>query len=527
MINILASQKDNRAAALVLAALQRSVTLSQAQYIALAGLESPSTCFVVAINPSETFALQLLKWLESGKKKLVLFGKIPASLGDYLGFDVGTWQMEAETWSRSSPAPTYQYSVSAAAVRYTNIAQALGAEGWQRPLERFDFTDEWNNLGYGAIRMDESIWSLAMPYCVPEAHQLAVIEVKGQAVASYAALIDNEHHSVLWVNRAVGTIDSFEWRLLENFISNYRHEELPCNPVISEVPWGYDAAVTMRLDCDEDIESARPLWNCYRTLQVPLSLAIHTSNLADARQHLILREFAAAGECIISHTATHASNWGGSYEAAFQEGQVSRLLLEAITEKTVTIAVSPFHQTPDYALEALVDAGYQACIGGIIRNDPEFLLARGGQLAFLPAYFIGHSQQCMLHGDCMLTQGDPLRIYKQAFDQARNTRTLFGYLDHPFSERYRYGWPDEASRIMAHRDLINYIRATCNNPLFLNEGRAMEFLMQRAQARIVEIDGKFSLLQQHVPTVDAEGSLTLALEYQGKIKQADGEWGKK
>src|SRR5690606_27172436 len=112
----------------------------------------------------------------------------------------------------------------------------------------------------------------------------------------------------------------------------------------------------------------------------------------------------------------------------------------------VPYAVSPFHQSPQYALEALCDVGYSGCIGGIIRNDPEFLLARGGELAGFPVGFIGHSQQCMLHGDCLLEAGDPLAIYKMAFDQALETRSLFGYLDHPFSERYQYGWVDEESR---------------------------------------------------------------------------------
>ncbi len=34
---------------------------------------------------------------------------------------------------------------------------------------------------------------------------------------------------------------------------------------------------------------------------------------------------------------------------------------------------------------------------------------------------------------------------------------VFGYLDHPFSARYQYGWSDEATRVAAHRHLIEHI----------------------------------------------------------------------
>src|SRR5690606_34287330 len=105
------------------------------------------------------------------------------------------------------------------------------------------------------------------------------------------------------------------------------------------------------------------------------SLAIHTSNLDTSQHDAFLQSFHGNGGTLLSHTATHAPNWGGSYEAAYREGRESRQKIAAVIWEYVPYAVSPFHQSPQYALEALCDVGYSGCIGGIIRNDPEFLLA--------------------------------------------------------------------------------------------------------------------------------------------------------
>src|SRR6185312_11583167 len=147
--------------------------------------------------------------------------------------------------------------------------------------------------------------------------------------------------SVLWFNRASGPCDSFEWRMVEQFVSGHRPDTLPCQPVLSELPWGYGAAITSRLDCDEDIESARPLWQAYQRLHVPFTLAVHTQNLTRVEQHGILRELLADRQqgAVLSHTATHAPNWGGSYDHAFAEGRQSAELLEAVTGVPVRYAV--------------------------------------------------------------------------------------------------------------------------------------------------------------------------------------------
>ena len=519
MIDVLFSHRSFEAGQIVLAALRRSVTASQARHVARCDVRAASTAVLAAVDVSDEDAQFLVDWLRTStvghgaKGKLIVFGRLPGSLARLLECRHGEWPDDFTSAARSAAAASHQTAASRAEVRYDASNPRLGARAWVRPFERFDFTDEWNNLGFGAIRADGSIWSVRDPVDVPHHARLASVHVDGERHFSYAGLWDLDAVSVLWFNRAVGPCDSFEWRTVENFLSDHRAGELPCQPVVSEIPWGFDAAVTSRLDCDEDVESARPLWRAYQALGIPFSLAVHTSNLREPAQHAILRELAAEpGAAILSHTATHAPNWGGSYEAALEEGRVSARAIEEVNGKPVRYAVSPFHQSPRYALEALADVGYAGCIGGIIRNDPEFLLARAGALAGMQEGFIGHSQQCMLHGDCMLDEGDPLSIFKQAFDLAYETNTLFGYLDHPFSPRYQYGWLGENERIRAHEQFIAHIHGRANRPLFLNEDAAMDFLRAKSASRVIEADGEFVLQPSH----DVTTGLSFAVEFRGE-----------
>ena len=55
----------------------------------------------------------------------------------------------------------------------------------------------------------------------------------------------------------IGPIDSFEWIIVENFLSTGENE-LPCVLLIEKYHM-HKIRIPMRLDCDEDIESARNL----------------------------------------------------------------------------------------------------------------------------------------------------------------------------------------------------------------------------------------------------------------------------
>ncbi|KUJ00606.1 polysaccharide deacetylase family protein [Vibrio sp. MEBiC08052] len=486
MIGLLTSDNAHvDSAKYVESAIIRSVTRSQ--YIRISTAPSPSLLndnisILVMISPT----VEQLDWALGllNIDKIIILGYLPDSISNYLLLEYRGWPKAG--WDKAPVAKPYHSSESDGYIRYNHLAHEDFDLVKDRPFERFDFMDEWNNLGYGAITADKTIWSICQPVLLSDEYSLATVTSGDEKIATYAALCEINNKSVLWFNREVGPIDSYEWHFVEEFITSYKSESSSCLPILTEIPQGYDSAVTMRLDCDEDVESSRFLWNVYQEENVPFSLAIHTKNLENSKNFSIISELDDFGGAILSHTATHAPNWGGSYESAVIEAKESAEKIATITGKTVDYIVSPFHHTPIYALKALSDMGYLGCIGGIIKNDPEFLSYKGGNLADLPNDFIGHSQQVMLHGDCLLRDTDDiLKVYKESFDLSYHTQTLFGYLDHPFSERYQYGWETEEQRAKCHRELLNYIRSNTKNVCFLNEIEAMNFIYDRSNISMI------------------------------------------
>lgn len=512
MIYLICPGSSEEAATVVAAALQRSCGMGRVCRISLAKwdrlLAQDISMLAVIINPPANWAATIIRTIESARCKILLFGAMPLELIQYLGAHSAPISEYARQGKKCSPAPIGGMFESGLHIDYKQIDPVVFSPLASRPFLRFDFADEWNNLGYGAIRTDDSIWSLSQCLQLPSENTLAEICMDGESLGAYAGLWPD---SLLWFNRSVGPVDSQEWRIVELYIAHYAWPTRICHPVISEIPDGYEAAVTMRLDCDEDIESARILWHAYQQLEVPFSLALHSKVLDDPKHHALVREVLTHGGAILSHTATHASNWGGSYEAALQEASASANAIKRVTGQAVRYAVSPFHQTPLYARIALADAGYEGCIGGIIHNDPDYLMARAGSAPGSPVGFIGHSQQCMLHGDCILDGPDPLSIYKQSFDLARDSRTFFGYLDHPFSARYQYGWGSEEQRVQAHVAFICHIKKS-GNVLFANESDAMDFLQDRAEVVIQANSAGYSICA----AIKSRSSWNLSVEYAGQ-----------
>jgi hypothetical protein len=517
MIYLLAPGDQDAASHIVQSALERSCGHGQVQRVSFAQwmrLQSQNACVLSAIiSPPEAWAAAIASSLIKQGNKALMFGALPPTLANALGAITLPLDESVREAVQCQPAVSYAQANSPLSIEYS-ILDALGESPLpQRACLRYDFTDEWNNLGYGAVRADGTIWSLCQIVQLPKQNLLAALKLQSQTIGAYAGLWLHQSaaKALLWFNRPVGPVDSPEWRLVERFLSDLGYPSAACQPVLSEIPYGHDAAVTMRLDCDEDVESARPLWQAYQQMGVPFSLALHARVLSDERHHILPRDVLAHGGALLSHTATHAPDWGGSYAAAYEEGRSSAEVIEQSTGYRVRYAVSPFHQTPVFARAGLADAGYEGCIGGIIRNDYDFLMARSGTPPEGVQGFIGHSQQCMLHGDCMLECDDPLLIFKQAFDAAKSSRTFFGYLDHPFSERYQYGWQTEAQRINMHTAFVEHIRAQ-GTVLFTHANDAMDFLQDRAAIMVTSDSKGFNI---RLPS-SKRSHLTQSVEYAGK-----------
>jgi hypothetical protein len=365
----------------------------------------------------------------------------------------------------------------------------------EKPLLRYDFREEWNNLGYGATPLDPANpFGLAGAFALEGGDVFAEIIHRGtgEKVCDYAAVIDTPSGSTLWFNRAVGPIDGYDWVIVEEFYSRYRERDLACFPVVSEIPYGFDGAFTMRIDCDEAVASGRRLAELYREMGVPFSMAIKTGQALGEADCALMREVIAAGGSIVTHSHTHAPNWGGSREAAAWEVRESQRLLRELGVEGINYdyAVSPFHQNPPYAVEGLKDAGLRGFVGGIICNDPEFLMARAGQVPLVDG-IISHSQQCMLHGETYHEAGNSIEGWKQAFNLALQTRTFFGFLDHPFSS-YWYGWDSEDERLDVHKHYLTYLLSFPRvwRPSLVD---ALRFLDMKSQVEVLCLDGEARL----------------------------------
>ena len=515
MITINVGQSGDPALHVVRAALIRSVGLG----LVAIGYH-PDALAHVWINPTATQAQAISNALIKNHK-ILLFGNIPPRLAALCGFE--TTIPLPPNWSQAAECPQTETGKSA-----TSPGEIVWAEtplGYAIPLprfpfKRFDFADEWNNLGYGSLCTDGSLWSLACEAKPNDARILAEARCPGERSIPYVTL----HHpsrggAVLWWNRPVGPVDHPDWSTIETFLADWgAQNDLPCIPVLCELPMGYTSAVTMRLDCDEDIASARGLFDLYQSRNRPLSLAIMTGQAEHVDHIDMMRDVKNSGGSIALHSATHAPRWGGSFEACQSELTVSRAWIEdRLNGDTPHYAVSPFHHAPAFLPPALAACDMRGFVGGIINNDPEMLVARAGRVLG-PAGendgIITHSQQCMLHGDCMRSDtNDPLVVPKTAFSAACMAGSLFGYLDHPISKRYDYGWGGFEAQIAAHAAFLDYIDAEAPDALWLNLTEAMDWLHTRAQVSITHDAGTFRLTSP----MPKETQLIPALRYQGRI----------
>ncbi len=519
MIAFIDRSQDELIREVVLRALQRSFTRGQVRLVEDIAQLPRMPAVVVIVAPLETDA----DWIEAMLRrpcKIVMFGAIGPRIAQLAGIAVSAVEEAIAAAADCEPAPTYGLAESAASVAYARFGLGGASPLARRHFCRFDFANEWNNLGYGRIGVGEDAWSIGMTAELRDATSVGALALSETLSGHLVATVrDLPFASLLWFARPVGPVDGPDWSIIEHFISDYRATDLPCRPSLRDIPHGASAAVTVRLDCDEDIASSRPLFELYKSRGLPLSVAIKTDQ-PEGQEHLaLLHDLRDFGGSIMSHSVTHAPNWGGSAEACEREARDSKAWLEYnVAGLQVRYAVSPFHQNPSYVPHALAKVGLDGFIGGIIANDPEYLMARGGTAPFSPPGFVSHSQACMLHGDCLLADGDPIRIYKEAFRQAKACGQFFGYLDHPFSPRYAYGWASEPDRVAVHAAFLDFMRAECGDApmLFVNEETCLDFMRAKDATEIVfdeERDG-FTVSQSNA------AGLPLSIGWRGQYLAA-------
>ena len=478
------SQKESVAAVMVIRALQRSFTSAQVCAQPLAH-EAPTGAIAVYIRPGPE-ALEPMANLTASGGKALIFGSPAPAIRALLGLQDAT-TVPLEGLDAAEMCFTEHHHGSPGFIQYGGHPLALVSPFRQRFFRRYDYA-EWNNLGYGAITTDDSIFAVDWGEAPLEAVELAWIlrqeeQRTTRYLGPYMTLRDISQGTLLWCSRPVGPLDSVEWQVVERFICDWR-PDLCCLPCLLQTPKGCSCLVTMRLDCDEDVKSARPLFEWYQSRGVPFSLAVTTGQNMGPEDLALLDAVRKSGGTLLSHSHTHPPCWGIDGARALDEAHTSREWFgqQWPDVPLPTLAVSPFHTNPPYAVQALVQAGYTGFVGGIIHNDPEYHLGRAGVVPFAEG-IDSISQQSMLHGDSYRNQGGRIAVHEEAFQAQRMARGIFGYLDHPFSQRYQYGWDSEKQRIEAHASLLDSINRH-DNVWFWSQQQCFDFVRALSESDI-------------------------------------------
>ena len=489
---VLHAPQDDFAARIVEAACVRSFTAGMVRRLAYEAVNGTPR-LAVLINPGPG-QLGLLSGMLAAGGKVAVFGNVAPEPARRLGLRGDDWSADDLELNAIETDAGRAFDLSEGWIAYADNAPLCGRNPLrQRHLCRFDFEAEWNNAGYGRVWVGEGPWAAGQCF-QPDGIRLLAWIGRGAAetVSLYCGLLDEPAAAGLWVNRPVGPVDSHEWTIVEEFFCGYGAGRLICVPRLAELPAGVGQVVTVRFDCDQAVGSCRRIAELYADYGIPVSLAVLTGLELKEDDLSVLEKVRGSGGSLLSHSVRHLSQWGGSYEAAYAEARESgAFMTDRLGVRPDRLAaVSPFHQNPVFAVQALADAGYVGLVSGIIANDPEFLLGRAGRMPFCGRPFVGLSQQCMFHGDCYHRYGQSIAPYVEARLQARAAGAFFGYLDHPFSDAYQYGWQDEEERTAMHEAWIRKTRED-SDIVWWNLEQCIGFLRERDAVELtLSVTGK-------------------------------------
>lgn len=412
-----------------------------------------NSIFVIPEVSKNEFYLIFKNLINNKKNKIILFGDLNIELKKQFNLN----EIEKLDFEIIEAANQITFKESKELIHYNSDIPYLpkfikDIDG--RPIARFDFQKEWNNHYYGHIDDLDSERSLSIKCVIRDENYVAYVKVNSHKIPLISEFTINTN-KILWVNRNIGLIDLPEWKIIEDFISNFNRKGLPCIPYISELKESEKGLVTMRLDCDEDIDSAMEVFKLYKSKNIPLSLALTTKLLESKSKIPILPKLVLENNGnLLSHSHSHPNNWGESTENIEKEITISKSLIEKTYGTKVDLAVSPFHHLNALAVKLLNQNDFKGIVAGISSSHHKFLYMKGGQYS-IENNLIIHSQQCMMHGDC-INKNRSIKEYFKSIKLLSNLNYSFGYLDHPISERYDYGWGSKENQVSAHLQIINF-----------------------------------------------------------------------
>lgn len=440
---------------LIFSAFIRSFGLSQINQIETCTQTKEGIHIFTECNSKNSYT-NIKKILSGEKNKIILNGKLNESLKSLLEINNLYSDFLHE---ELIPANSYKPSFSIFKLNYQNKCPYL--KGFlkcitQRPIWRYDFDLEWNNHCYGNILEKHEMLDLSHYCSFNEKKYIAYIENKNSEKVPLIAEFHLNNNLILWINRNLSVIDLPEWKIIEDFISSGYFSDFRCVPFLSEFSKNENGLITMRLDCDEDIESAKEVFEIYKDNNLPISLAITTNQMQNNEINYELpKNVIDYGGTILNHSHTHPTNWGNTKEEIIKEIKTSQKIIEKSFGIKNEFAVSPFHHLTWDALEILEEMKFKGVVAGISSSHHEFLTARGG-LIDKEFNILFHSQQCMLHGDCLSPQRK-IDDYLYAFSLYSKLGFSIGFLDHPISQRYDYGWGSKDRQVNSHKKIIEFL----------------------------------------------------------------------
>ena len=326
-----------------------------------------------------------------------------------------------------------------------------------RKAVEYDIDDEWSNSGFGIIKGFDPVYGLAASMSVPSQYSIADcidLDYHHYALSAHIFIGSN---SVLWINRSSMLFDLPENLIFENYINSFDPSgSLPCFPIVVEYPISTRALCTSRLDCDEAIDSATDIFDVYSSFKAPLSLALTSSLLTkDLSTNGLPERCLDRGGSLLLHSHTHPRYWGTFSFEIYKEAKTCLDLVYKYYDYICIGAVSPFHQTSIEAIHVLKGLGLKGLVGGLASLDDPFIYIRPGSC--LPdSSFVLLNQQCMLHGDVIKNKQDAKMYAKKIIDYM-SLGYSFGYLDHPISDRYNYGWNSLSIQAETHEEILSHL----------------------------------------------------------------------
>ena len=465
---------------LILESLKRSFTSSQINIYDPFQKKYPGVHIFLECT-SDNATNNLRELLEIKNNKIILNGKLNRWIQKLLKINILGSKFSHE---EPKPANSLSPSVSNSNLKFNykfNYLKQFADLLKERPIWRFDFELEWNNSFSGNIIDKNEILNLSH-YCSNNNNNnvVYIMNSNGDKIPLVAEFFINQNF-LIWVNRNLSLIDLPEWKIIEEFISNGYFSKYPCIPYVSEFSSLENGLITMRLDCDEDIESARNIYTLYKKYDLPISLAITTNQIENKESISSLpREVYDYGGTILNHSHSHPINWGGTKDMISQEIELSTKIIKKAFNITTEYAVSPFHHLTTEAIEVLDEQNYKGVVAGICSSHHEFLIVKGGSINDKLNILL-HSQQCMVHGDC-LTKKRSLDDYLNNFNYFSKIGYSVGFLDHPISKRYDYGWNEPQRQINIHKQIIEFL--LFKNIRFVDQREIFERLKAKDQLNI-------------------------------------------